>query len=344
MSSNGWILNKELPAYYGFFAELNPRENPITTLAAAKGLRIVDNQVYAQTFHTIANSSSANLKPDNASVTLGSTNFSTGSNTVQVWFEGGAETWARKGVQELGRVLGYKNPSNPSIEPIAKDRAVAEGISRIKSELEYIAREGAFAIPHAGTTSGTTGTWEQRGYRYGDGLTIGTSVGGVAGTGTLGTLGTLTFDLVLDTLQDIWDKGNWRDGNLLAVCNSTVKRQLTDIFKTEYDFGKNGAMVTESGVNLLRWVTDFGNVDILLTHNFPGNDLYFLNMDHMHMVARPVPGMPQGGVLFEKDLPQTTAGDMTGVYAEMGMDYTSGSYHGRIFGIGSTVIGGQAVS
>lgn len=341
MSADGWIYNDELPAYYGFFHALNPQQNPVVTMLSAKGVTIVPNKVYGLTYHEIANETSANLKPDLAVPTKGSTNFTTGSNTCQVWFEGCGVSYARKGDQAMGRVVGYQNPSNPSIEPDPMARGLIEAVGKIKSQLEWIGREGEYAIP----STGTTGTWEQRGYRYAEGLTIGTCTGAVAGTGTLGTLGTLNFTLLQDTLQSIYDAGNWGNGvALTALCNSTVKRALTDIFKSEYNMGKNGVSTNKSGVNLTTFETDFGDVDILLTRNFPKNDLYFLNMGVMDIKVRPVPGMPDGGWLFEDEMAHTAAGKEVGIYTEMGIDYASGSFHGRIFGIGSTVSAGLAVS
>ena len=159
MSSNGWNLNKDFPAYYGQFHALNPQENPILTMLTAKGVTITPQKVYGLTYHTIANASSANLKPDMASVTLGSTAFTTGSNTCQIWFEGAGESWARKGDQDLGRTLAWQSPTNMSIEPSTMDRGMAEALARIKSQQEYIGREGQFNLPNGGTVAGTTGSW-----------------------------------------------------------------------------------------------------------------------------------------------------------------------------------------
>ena len=341
MSSNGYILHKELDAYFGVYTELKPYENPVTTIAGAKGIRELSNKEYSLVFHTNAEQSSINAKADAASPTLGSSTVTTGSNTAQILFEGAAVTWARLGDQNLGRVLGWQDPSNPSVEPSPMARAEAEALAKIKSQLEWVSREGVYAIPHAGTTSGTTGTWQQRGIRFSDGMQQGTATGAVVevgGGGTTGTFGTLDFDVLMDTLQGIWDKRLWENGRpMVAVCNSTVKRALTDIMKTEFNFGKNGLSINRAGVNLTEFDTDFGPVQIVLTHNFPEHDLYFYNFDYMDLVGRPVPGK---GFLFKTDIPQTIAAEQTAFYTEQGLDYRTGSAHGRITAIGSTVKGG----
>jgi len=347
----GYILHYEQPALFGFFTELNPNENPIVSMTFdAKPLHTVDEKIYGMTYHTnyqAASLADVNVKPDNSSPTYGSSTHTSGSNCVQVWDEGAAETFARLGDQRLSRTLGYRNPSNNSVEPDALPRAKAEALDKIKSNLEYVIREGTFTLPHAGTGAGTTGVWMQRGVRYADGLTVGTADGAVPGVGggTAGTFGTLSYTVTMDTLQTMWDKKLWQNGqSLVAVCNSTVKRALTTIFKDEFNFGENGQMVNVSGVNLMRFITDFGPVDIVLTHNFPGNDLYFFNMNYMEPIVRPVPGKPNGGLLWERPIAQVTAADAVSFYGELGLNYQTGSAHGRIIGIGSTVIGGQSVS
>jgi len=344
MSADGLNLVYEHPYNPGIFAELNPYDNPVTTLLAQKGYRIEPNKAYTYTTHSNSEAAAANLKADNASPTYGSSGFSTGSNTVQIFYEGAQVTWARQGEQRLGRVLGWNGPSNPSEEADPMARALAEALGTIKSQLEYIAREGVYALAHDGTTSGTTGTWEQRGYRYAPGIVNAAADGAVAGAGTLGTFGTLTHDVVRDALEDAWQSRMWNGGRpLTCFTNSTGKKQLTDVFVGTFNLGKNGLSRTESGVNLERFITDFGPVDVVLTHNMPVNEMYFLNLDQMSLVARPVPGK---GFLFEKAFGNGNekAAEGKGIYAEIGVDHGVGSAHIRMYGVGSTVLGGQTVS
>lgn len=340
------VLHYDLPAYFGkIFTELQPAANPITTLAAAKGVSILEHKVYQQIEHTnyeASTLSQMNLKPDNASVTLGSTAFSAGSNTAQVWFEGFGETWARKGDQRAASVVDWGATGNPSVEPDTIPRGRVEALLRIKSQMEYVGREGTYNVPHAGTTSGTTGTWSQRGIKNAANMTLGTASGGVILSGTLGTLGTITKKIVVDTLQTIWENRLWNPGTpIIALCNATVKRALTELMVSEFNFGKNGISNTFAGVNLLQFETDFGLMNIVLSHNVPKNDLYLLNYDYINIVGRPVPGE---GLIFERKLPESTAGQTFGIYTEMGLNYTTGKAHGRIGALGSSVIGGQDLS
>jgi len=344
MSANGYTLHYELPAYYGAYLELNPGATPITSLAAARGIEIVPNKVYQLVTHSNyeAGASDMNLKPDNSSATFGSTSFAAGSNTVQVWDEGAADTWARRGDQRLATVQGWQNRSNPSVEPSTLSRGRVEALWRIKSQQEYISYNGDYTIPHAGTAAGTTGTWEQRGIRNDPNLTVGTAGGAVAGSGTIGTMGTLTKTILMDTVQSIWENRLLNPGRpLTALCNATVKRVLTDMMISDFNFGKNGVSRTEAGVNLLRFETDFGPLDIVLSHNLPGNDLILLNYDYINMVGRIVPGKE---LFQERVIPQTTAADAISIYHEGGLNYQNGNAHGVIFGIGSAISAGVPVS
>jgi len=344
MSANGYALHYELPAMYGAYLELNPGATPITSLAANRGIEIVPNKVYQLVTHSNyeATGTDMNLKPDNASPTYGSTGFDAGSNTCQIWDEGAADTWARRGDQRLSTVQGWQNRSNPSFEPSTLSRGRVEALWRIKSQQEYISYNGNYTVPHAGTAAGTTGTWEQRGIRNDPNLTVGTAAGAAAGSGTLGTMGTLTKDVLNDTAQTIWENRLWNPGRpMTCLCNATVKRQLTDLMISEFNFGKNGVSRTEAGVNLLRFETDFGPLDIVLSHNIPGNDLIMLNYDYINMVGRVVPGFE---LFHEHMVPQTTAADALSIYHEGGLNYQNGKAHGVIFGIGSTVSAGVPVS
>jgi len=340
------VLHYDLAAYYGkIFTELKPAANPITTLAAAKGVSPLEHKVYQQVEHTnfeATSLSDVNLKPDNASVSLGSTSFEAGSNVAQALFEGFGETWARKGDQRLASVQDWGALGNPSIEPDTLGRGRVDAIGRIKSMIEFVGREGVYSVPHAGTASGTTGTWSQRGVKNAVGITVGTADGGKMTSGTTGTLGTLTKNLLVNTLQSIWENRLWNAGTpIIALCNATVKRALTELMVSEFNFGKNGVSDVFAGVDLLKFVTDFGMMNIVLSHNVPKNDLYLLNYDYINMVVRPVPGK---GAMFETKLPESTAGETYGICTEMGLNYTSGLAHGRIGALGSTVVGGQDLS
>jgi hypothetical protein len=312
----------------GLFTELNPWELPITTLLTSRGYTLMPQKHYGYTYH----SNDAHVTPtptlqaDLGSANFGSTNFTSGSNCMQVWEEGAAVSYFRMNEQNLSRTFGWQGPSNASREENPMARALAEAAMRIKYQLEYVAREGVYNNPN----DGGSGTYKQRGYRYAPGITN-TAIG-VAGGSAVGSYATLTLTKIIDTMQTLWqNKVNGSD-QLTFVCNAVPKRQLTDIFRDQYNAGKNSLSRTEAGISIESFLTDFGQVDVLLTRTIPATEAYLLNLSQMRAVAHDC----GKGFMFMRDLPTISAGVSKSIYAELGVDHGHGSMHARFYGIGST--------
>jgi hypothetical protein len=325
----GTILYPDFNAYPGIFSELNPVDLPITSLLMARGIDLLPQKEYVQTFHSNPSMTSVTptLQTDLGTVNYGSTGFTTGSNVMNVWFEGAAVSWARMNDQSLGRTLAWQDPKNISFEQDPLARAIKDALLRIKTQFEYVAREGVYFSNGAGT-----GTWKQRGYRYAPGI-LNTAVG-VAGGSAVGSLALLTQVKLENTLQTLWDQKNNASDRLTIVCNSIVKRQIGSIYGSSFWVGQNSQNTSSAGRNIRTILTDFGEVDILLTHTIPQDQCYILNMNQMRAVGHVAKG---GQLIYESPtLPPGVAGDGVGLYTEMGVDHGVGSCHARLYGIGST--------
>jgi hypothetical protein len=340
MSADGLILRKELPSYPGYFLELNPIDFPVTTLAGRNGFRNEPKKTYALTRHSNPAVGTSNNKPDNASVTYGSTGFTTGSQTMQILFEGVAETWAGKGDQDLGRTLGHTGPTNPSMQAQISniDRGRADALMRMKGQLEFQALYGVFADPAAGTTALPS----QRGLRNADSLLVGTAAGATPGTGTLGTTGTLTRAVVFDHLASHYNQKLWGSEGLVVSGGASAITALNYMFMDEFNMGKNGVSHQISGIDLTAFHTPYGDIFTKITRDpADATHLWFLNPAYMDMVARPVPGK---GVFFEKVTSEPSkAHDSIGIYAEAGFDYVDELAHSLILGVASTAAEGVTV-
>ncbi len=243
------------------------------------------------------------------------------------WFEGAAVSWARMNDQMLGRTLGWQGQVNPSYEANPLDRAIKDALLRVKTQFEYAAREGIYNP----NTSGTS-IWQQRGYRYAPGI-LNQAVG-VAGGSAVGSYAPLTRDIIENVLQALWDRKVNGSDRLTILCNSIAKRQIGSIFGSTYWIGQNSDSKTMAGRNIQTLLTDFGEVDILLTHTLPQDTAYVLNMSQMRAVGHVAKG---GQLIYESPtLPPGIAGDGVGLYTEMGVDHGVGSCHARLYGIGST--------
>jgi Family of unknown function (DUF5309) len=325
----GTTLYPDFNAYPGVFTELNPVELPITSLLMAKGIDLLPNKEYTYTYHTNPDmvTPSLTLASDLGTVNYGSTGFTTGSNVMNVWFEGAAVSWARMNDQALGRTLGFNGPSNPSIEANPMSRALAEALLRMKTQFEYVAREGLYRSNSAGD-----GTWQQRGYRKAPGI-LNTAVG-VAGGSAVGSYAILTRAIMEDALQTLWDRKVNGSDRLTIVCNSIAKRQIGSIWGSAFQVGNNNMERNYVGRNIQTILTDFGEIDILLTHTLPQSQMYILNLSQMRAVGHV---SKNGQLIYESPtLPPGIAGDGRALYTEMGVDHGVGSCHARFYGIGST--------
>lgn len=325
----GTIMYPDFNAYPGIFSELNPVELPITSLLMAKGIDLLPQKEYTYTYHTNPDmvSPTPTLQTDLGTVNYGSTAFTTGSNVMNVWFEGAAVSWARMNDQSLGRTLGFNGPQNISFEANPLSRAINDALLRMKTQLEYVTREGLYF-----SNGGGTGTWQQRGYRYAPGI-LNQAVG-VAGGSAVGSLATLTRDTIENVLQALWDRKVNGSDRLTILCNSIAKRQIGSIYGSTYWIGQNSSSLSMAGRNVQTLITDFGEVDLLLTHTLPQSQAYVLNMSQMRAVGHVSKG---GQLIYESPtLPPGVAGDGVGLYTEIGIDHGVGSCHARLYGIGST--------
>lgn len=322
------IAVTNFPFYPGVLTELNPLDLPLTTILMSRGVDLMPNKDYAYTFHTNPEQTAVtkNSKGDFSLPTYGSTGFTTGSNTMNVWDEGAIVTFGRQGDQALGRVLAWQDPTNASREEDPMARALKEAAERIMIYAEYNAREGAYNS----LTNGGSGTWEQRGYRFAPGITN-TAIG-VAGGSAVGSLATITLTKLVDTLQTLWaNKVNGSD-ELSFISNATPKRQVTDIFRDQFNAGKNGLERNFGGVAITSFMTDFGMVNTILTRNMPATEAYILNLSRMRAVANEVAGK---GWFFDRVIPIAQSGEARSVYAQFGVDHGVGSCHARLYGIGA---------
>lgn len=326
----GTILYPDFNAYPGIFTELNPVELPITSILLGRGIDLLPQKEYTYTYHTNPDmvDPTLTLQTDLGSVNFGSTGFTTGSNVMNVWYEGAMVSWARRNDQSLGRTLGFNGPTNPSFEANPLDRAIGETLLRIKTQLEKVAREGIYFNNGAGT-----GTWQQRGFRRAPGILNTAAAGAVAGGSSVGSLGTLTRTVFEDVIQTLWDRKVNGSDRLTVLCNSIAKRQLGSIYGSSFRVGENNDTRTMAGRNIQTILTDFGEIDILLTHTLPQHTMYVLNLNQMRAVGHVAVG---GQLIYETPvLPPGVAGDGVGIYTEMGIDHGVGSCHARIYGIGS---------
>lgn len=142
----------------------------------------------------------------------------------------------------------------------------------------------------------------------------------VAGTGSL------TEDLVLDTLQKVWEHGGIREGETRTILvGAKMKRALSKVFIKENGYRETSRTV--GGVNVQAIETDFGACNIMLDNDVPADTLLVVSLEECAPVFLEIPGK---GTFFAEPLAKTGAFDKVQLYGEIGLRYGAEQHHGKL--------------
>lgn len=142
----------------------------------------------------------------------------------------------------------------------------------------------------------------------------------VAGTGNL------TEDLVLDTLQKVWEHGGIREGETRTILvGAKMKRALSKVFIKENGYRETSRAV--GGVNVQAIETDFGACNIMLDNDVPADTLLVVSLEECTPVFLEIPGK---GTFFAEPLAKTGAFDKVQLYGEIGLRYGAEQHHGKL--------------
>lgn len=142
----------------------------------------------------------------------------------------------------------------------------------------------------------------------------------VAGTGNL------TEDLVLDTLQKVWEHGGIREGETRTILvGAKMKRALSKVFIKENGYRESSRTV--GGVDVQAIETDFGKCNIMLDNDVPSDTLLVVSLEECVPVFLEIPGK---GTFFAEPLAKTGALDRVQIYGEIGLKYGAEQHHGKL--------------
>lgn len=138
--------------------------------------------------------------------------------------------------------------------------------------------------------------------------------------------GTLTEDLVLDTLQKVWEHGGIREGETRTILvGAKMKRALSKVFIKENGYRETSRTV--GGVNVQAIETDFGACNIMLDNDVPADTLLVVSLEECVPVFLEIPGK---GTFFAEPLAKTGAFDKVQLYGEVGLRYGAEQHHGKL--------------
>ena len=140
------------------------------------------------------------------------------------------------------------------------------------------------------------------------------------------TTANLTEDLVLDTLQKVWENGGIREGETRTILvGAKVKRALSKVFIK--DNGYRETSRTVGGVNVTAIETDFGTCNIMLDNDVPADTLLVVSLEECTPVFLEIPGK---GTFFAESLGRTGSSDKIQIYGEIGLKYGAEQHHGKL--------------
>lgn len=152
------------------------------------------------------------------------------------------------------------------------------------------------------------------------GLSTAITTNVVAGTGAL------TADLVLDTMQKVWERGGIQESETRTILvGGKLKRALTKLFIKDQGYKESTRNV--GGVNLQTLETDFGSCNIMLDRSVPDNMLMVVSLEECAPFFLEIPGK---GHFFMEPLAKNGAYDRIQLYGEIGLMYGCEAHHGLL--------------
>jgi hypothetical protein len=140
------------------------------------------------------------------------------------------------------------------------------------------------------------------------------------------TSANLTEDLVLDTLQKVWENGGIREGETRTILvGAKVKRALSKVFIKDNSYRETSRAV--GGVNVTAIETDFGTCNIMLDNDVPADTLLVVSLEECSPVFLEIPGK---GTFFAESLGRTGSSDKVQIYGEIGLKYGAEQHHGKL--------------
>lgn len=140
------------------------------------------------------------------------------------------------------------------------------------------------------------------------------------------TTANLTEDLVLDTLQKVWENGGIREGETRTILvGAKVKRALSKVFIKDNGYRETSRAV--GGVNVTAIETDFGTCNIMLDNDVPADTLLVVSLEECSPVFLEIPGK---GTFFAESLGRTGSSDKVQIYGEIGLKYGAEQHHGKL--------------
>ena len=138
-----------------------------------------------------------------------------------------------------------------------------------------------------------------------------------------------TKKMILDLMQAIWDSGGITESETATIMvNLSMKRWISKLFITDANYAEASRNI--GGVNVLTIETDFGKLNVMLDRAMPTTVIAVVSAQYCFPVFMEIPGK---GFFFQEPLAKVGAADKSQTYGEVGLEYGSEIFHGKITGL-----------
>ena len=229
-------------------------------------------------------------------------------NVCQIFHEAVSVSYAK--ASNMGTMSGIniaRDVPNPASE---LDFQIARRMEKIANDIEYTFTKGAYNLA---TTDATIN--KSKGL-----LNAVTTNAGTYASGTGWTKANL-----ISMFKSIYDNGGNVD-DLILLLSSTDKVKLTSLYE-----GATGYLMPTSrtigGANIVELVTDFGNVDVVVSPHLSAGEILAFNPKVCAPVEMNVPGK---GNFFYEPLAKSGAAESGQIFGQIGLDFGPEWFHGKL--------------
>lgn len=123
--------------------------------------------------------------------------------------------------------------------------------------------------------------------------------------------------------KKLYDGNTDIDGYVLMV-NSDIKSAISEAYEGS---GYSTPGIQLAGIDVVRLMTDYGNINIALSRTMPQDTALCFNPTVIHPVEQPVPGK---GNFFLEELSKNGAATEYQIFGQMGLDHGFEKLHGKL--------------
>ena len=215
---------------------------------------------------------------------------------------------------EIG-TSGYATSADPNANPVQNELAFQKMIAmqKIYRDCEYSMVNGTYAK----ATSAS----------------VANKMRGIIPACTINTVDASSAAFSKSILDELLLEmaGNGADfGRMAILCTAADKQRISNVY------GFVPADRNMGGLSIDRIQTDFGMIDVAWSRFVPAGKMGVFDMAKCNIVIQPVPGLPvEDGIIGYEALNKTGASEKGQLYAQIGLDYGSGYFHGSLTSLAS---------